>query len=115
MVVHVTDRRVSHRLQYKTALRVRSWKCASNEQGAESEDLSETGIFFASNVPLTVGTAVQILLTMPEEITGNPTTEWCCTGHVVRLEALDSPQGKLGVGVQFDCYEILRSKTAAST
>ena len=33
-------------------------------------------------------------------------------GHVVRVEPIDTPRGKLGVGVQFDYYEILRSKTA---
>jgi len=49
---------------------------------------------------------------MPEEISGSPTTEWRCTGHVVRVEPIDTPRGKLGVGIQFDYYEILRSKTA---
>jgi hypothetical protein len=48
---------------------------------------------------------------MPKEITGKPATEWRCTGRVVRLGPVDTPRGKLGVGVQFDCYEILRSKT----
>jgi hypothetical protein len=60
---------------------------------------------------MVIGSAVEILLKMPEEISGNPATEWRCTGHVVRVEPVDTPQGKLGVGVQFDCYEILRSKT----
>jgi hypothetical protein len=47
---------------------------------------------------------------MPEEITGEPTTEWLCTGHVVRVNPVNSSPGKLGVGVQFDCYQILRAK-----
>jgi hypothetical protein len=51
---------------------------------------------------------------MPAEITGRPTTEWRCTGHVVRLEPVDAVRSQLGVGVQFDCYEILRSKTVAT-
>jgi hypothetical protein len=50
---------------------------------------------------------------MPEEITGKPTTEWRCSGRVVRLQPVDTPQGKTGVGVEFDYYEILRSKAAA--
>jgi hypothetical protein len=32
---------------------------------------------------------------MPPEITDEPSTEWRCTGHVVRVEAVDSAQGKL--------------------
>jgi hypothetical protein len=32
-------------------------------------------------------------------------------GHVVRLQPADTLGGKLGVGVEFDCHEILESKT----
>jgi PilZ domain len=110
MQFYNADRRSSHRLQFKTALRVRIWKSGSGEQRAESENLSERGTFFATDAPLAIGSPVEILLKMPQEITGKPATEWKCTGHVVRLEPRDSPRGKLGVGVQFDCYEILRSQ-----
>lgn len=114
MVVRESERRITRRLPFKTALRVRAWKCGSNEQRAESENLSERGLFFTTNAPLAIGSALEILLKMPEEITGRPPTEWRCMGHVVRLEPVDTPRGKLGVGVQFDCYEILRSKTHTS-
>jgi hypothetical protein len=108
MEVRASERRVSRRLQLKTALRVRMWKSGSTERNVESENLSERGTFFATDAPLAVGSAVEILVRMPEEITGKPATEWRCTGHVVRLEPVETPQGKFGVGVQFDCYEILR-------
>jgi hypothetical protein len=112
MEVYTSDRRISPRLQFKTALRVRVWKSGPHEQREESEDLSESGAFFSTDTPLVVGSALEILLKMPEEITGKPATEWRCTGHVVRLQPIDTSRRKFGVGVQFDCYEILRSKTA---
>ena len=115
MELYESERRISRRLKFKTALRVRVWKSGSDEQSAESQNLSERGTFFATDAPLVIGSAVEILLKMPEEITGKPTTEWRCTGHVVRLEPVNSPRGTMGVGVQFDCYEILRSKTASSS
>jgi hypothetical protein len=108
MNIATSDRRVSPRYNFKLPLRVRIWKSAIPEQRTESENLSERGIYFATNSPLRVGTAVQVLLKMPEEITGEPTNEWLCSGHVVHMEPSDSPRGKLGVGVQFDCYEISR-------
>jgi hypothetical protein len=110
MEVRASERRVSRRLKLKTTLRVRIWKSGSTEHRVESENLSERGTFFATDAPLAIGSAVEILVRMPEEITGKPTTEWRCTGHVVRLEPVETPQGKFGVGVQFDCHEILRSK-----
>ena len=108
MNITASDRRVSPRHNVKLSLRVRILKSAIPEQRAESENLSARGIYFSTNSPLRVGTAVQVLLKMPEEITGEPTIEWLCSGHVVRVAASDSSRGKLGVGVQFDCYEVSR-------
>lgn len=86
MEIHESERRVSRRLQFKTALRVRVWKSGTTEQRSESQNLSERGTFFATNALITIGSVVEILLRMPEEITGHPATEWRCTGHVVRIE-----------------------------
>jgi hypothetical protein len=112
MKVAIADRRVTRRHSFKAPLLVHIWKSAIPEQRAESKNLSEKGIFFATDSLLHVGTTVEILLKMPEEITGEPTTEWLCTGHVVRVEPHNSSWGKLGVGVQFDCYQILRPQAA---
>lgn len=72
---YVSERRNSRRQLLKARLRVRAWKSGWNEQGAESENLSERGVFFATDAPLVVGSAVEVLLKMPEEISGRPTTE----------------------------------------
>ena len=102
------DRRSSHRHSVRTALRVRVWNSAMPEHRAESVNVSLRGIYFATNSPLCEGEIVEVLLKMPEEISGEQTTEWRCTGHVVRVEPFDSAKGKLGVGVQFYCYEASR-------
>jgi hypothetical protein len=104
------DRRVSRRFSFKTPLRVRIWKSTAPEQRTESLNLSQNGVFFATDLPMSEGETVEILLKMPEEISEQPTTEWRCTGHVVRVEQVDSKRGKLGVGVQFDCYEVFRAE-----
>jgi hypothetical protein len=104
------DRRSALRHSVKTPLRVRVWKSAIPERTAESENLSEHGMFFATDLSLRVGTVVEVLLKMPEEITGEPPTEWRCTGHVVHVEPLHFPPGAQGVGVQFDCYQVSRAE-----
>ena len=108
MKVAASDRRLTVRHNFRTPIRIRIWKSAIPEQGSESVNLSERGILFASDTSLPIGTVVEVLLKMPEEITGEPTTEWLCSGHVVRVNPIDSPGGKLGVGVQFDCYQVSR-------
>jgi hypothetical protein len=54
MEVRASERRVSRRLQLKTALRVRIWKSGSTERSVESENLSERGTFFATDAPLAI-------------------------------------------------------------
>jgi PilZ domain len=104
-----SDRRLSGRYKVKTPLRVRLWKSLVPECPAESVNLSQRGIYFATNSVLRKGETVEVLFNMPQEIVGEPTSEWRCTGHVVRVEEIKTPVGKLGVGVQFDCYEVSRS------
>jgi hypothetical protein len=106
MKVAIPDRRLSVRHKFKTDLRIRVWKSKAPEQHGQSQNLSQKGILFATNSEVSVGTVLEIFLKMPESITGEPTTEWLCSGHVVRVEPIDSRRGRLGVGVQFDCYEI---------
>lgn len=103
------DRRLASRYEVKTPLRVRLWKSAVPESQAESHNLSQRGIYFETDAGLRAGETVEVYFNMPEEILGEPTSEWRCTGHVVRVEEIEGPEGKQGVGVQFDCYEVSRS------
>ena len=114
MKVAASDRRQTIRHNFKTAIRIRRWKSGLPEERRESENLSEKGLLFATDSVIPVGTVLEILLKMPDVVTGEATTEWHCSGHVVRVAPIDSPRGKLGVGVQFDCYEVSRVIPAQS-
>jgi PilZ domain len=105
-----TDRRLAGRYKVKTPLRVRLWKSATPELAAESVNLSQRGIYFATDSLLRQGETVEVFFHMPQEIVGEAASEWRCTGHVVRVEEIHAAGGKQGVGVQFDCYEVSRSK-----
>ncbi len=109
MTGYQTDRRLAGRYKLKTPLRVRLWKSAAPEQTAESVNVSQRGIYFATDSLLREGETVEVFFNMPGKIIGEPTSEWQCTGHVVRVEAIEAG-GKMGVGVQFDCYEVSRAK-----
>jgi hypothetical protein len=106
------DRRSSCRHSLKTALRVRVWKSGMPEHRAESVNLSQRGIYFATKQSYCEGEIVEVLLKMPEEVSGEPTTEWRFTGHVVRVEPLLRPEGKVGVGVQFYYCEVSQREQA---
>jgi hypothetical protein len=102
------DRRSCIRHDVSTALRIRAWKKDVAEHRAQSINVSFRGIYFATKTALCEGEIVEVFLKMPEEVTGEPATEWRCTGHVVRVEPPVLPKGKLGIGVQFYCYDVSR-------
>jgi PilZ domain len=104
----VPDRRISPRHFLHIPLRVRLWKSPLPEHQTISSNLSAGGAFFTTELPVQIGTVVEIRLPMPEEITGEPLAEWRCSGHVVRVSGEDSHQ-RPGVAIQFDCYEIARA------
>ena len=101
------DRRLSLRHNVRADLRVRMRKFGAGEERTESENLSQRGVFFTTDLPLSKGTTLDLLVEMPEQVTGVPPAQWLCTGHVVRVVPME-PEGKRGIGVQFDFYEVSR-------
>jgi hypothetical protein len=102
-----TERRIAERFGFKIPLRVRIAKPAALEQIVESLNVSTRGISFTTDLPLCKGMPVHLTFEMPEEVTRKPASEWRCTGHVVHVQSISSPQGATYVGVGFDCYEVL--------
>jgi hypothetical protein len=103
------DRRLSRRHNFRTDLRIRVRKSNASELKVESKNLSLRGVFFATDLELSKGAALDLVVEMPEQITGVATAQWLCTGHVVRVvPMMESTQGGRGVGVQFDFYEVSR-------
>jgi PilZ domain len=103
----VPDRRISPRHFLHIPLRVRLWKSSLPEHNSVSLNLSAVGAYFATQLPVQIGSVLEIYFPMPEEISGEPLADWRCSGHVVRVSAEDSRRYH-GVAIQFDCYEIAR-------
>jgi hypothetical protein len=93
-------RRLSRRHALRTGLRVRVRRANAAEMRAESENVSQRGVFFATDLALSKGASLDLLVEMPEEVTGVPAAQWLCAGHVVRVVPMDSPRGANGVGVK---------------
>ena len=102
------DRRLAARQSRTVPLTHRIWRSGLPVQSAESVNISDRGLFFVTDSRYSLGEPIELRFEMPESIAHEPSTEWLCTGHVVRLEEL--PDGKFGVAVQFDCYDVARPK-----
>ena len=102
------DRRSARRYQIKVPLRYRLRRSAASEQTAEAENLSALGVFFPTDMDLSLEAAVDLIVEIPNELSDGSAMQWLCTGHIVRIERSGSPHIGNRIGVQFDCYEVLR-------
>jgi Tfp pilus assembly protein PilZ len=101
------DRRSTNRLSLKIPLRYRIGLTAESEHLSSSEDISERGVFFETDQQASVGSVVELLVEMPKQINGSSVCPWICRGQVVRVDPISRANSRCGVGVKFDCYEVL--------
>jgi hypothetical protein len=106
--MNFSDRRFASRFNVAIPLQYRFWNLVGPGRATESINISKCGIYFASDSPLAPGAALRISLQMPKEITGVPSVEWNCLGHVVRLQPSTDAAEKVGVAVRLDYFEPLR-------
>lgn len=103
-----SDRRHTPRFDLRVPLRIQPLDSSGTpERQVESSNISSRGVYFATDLPLAVGTPLQMTLRMPEEVVGKPSREWSCNGRVVRVHPNSGPHDKLGVGVEFHWHEVL--------
>jgi len=105
------DRRLTRRLTLKIPIRYRIGPTDASEHVSASEDVSERGIFFETDQEARVDSVVELLVEMPKQINGSSVCPWYCRGRVVRSDPISRASNRHGVGVKFDCYQVLAPPT----
>jgi hypothetical protein len=82
------------------------------EQTAESENISQRGILFATALPLKVGTPLEVSLKMPRELAGKYSSDVKCVARVVHVQPNAFLGGKAGIGVHIERYEAVAAAGA---
>jgi hypothetical protein len=102
-----SERRTTQRFQMRLPLTVR-WTtgAAVGETSTESRDVSSRGVYFFLSKDVHEGSPVEILLTLPNEITLAGPVRVRCLGRVQRTEPRD--EGAIGVVAAIERYEFLR-------
>ena len=103
-----TERRTTQRFTMRLPLTVR-WTTgvAVGETSTESRDVSSRGVYFFLSKDVKEGSAVEILLTLPNEITLAGPVRVRCLGRVQRTESRD--ECAIGVVAAIERYEFLRA------
>ena len=102
------ERRNSQRFQMRLPITVRwSTGAAVAETSTESRDVNSRGVYFFLSKDVKEGSAVEIILTLPNEITMAGPVKVRCLGRVQRTE--ERAEGAMGVVAAIERYEFLRS------
>lgn len=101
------ERRSARRFQIQLPLTVR-WTSGSSigEAKTKSKDVSSRGVYFSLPKSIKQGSPVEILLTLPNEITRAGPVRVRCLGRIQRTET--HVEGSIGVVAAIERYEFLR-------
>lgn len=107
------ERRTAQRFRIKLPLTVR-WTNgpAVGEAKTESKDVSSRGVYFFLPKQIKSGSPVEVILTLPHEITMAGPVRVRCLGRVQRAE--DNVEGRSGVAAEIERYEFLRGDENAA-
>jgi hypothetical protein len=101
------DQRRFHRFGVKLACRVKPRKSQESaehpELSVETSDVSRGGLFFMASPGLTVGTALDFVLDIPDNVVSRP-VRIRCQGVITRVVPQEG--GRVGIGATIDRYRI---------
>jgi len=105
----ITERRSRKRYPLKLPLTVRPpGGSGGGEIHTETKDVSSHGVYFLMEKSLKSGAPVEILLTLPEEITRAEPVRVRCEARVQRSENL--AEGRVGIAAKIQRYRFLPGK-----
>jgi hypothetical protein len=89
-------------------------RMATDEDGifeGETIDLSERGISFKSEHKFKVGESVELIFTLPRELTGRRPKEVRCDAKIVHIDRLAEGKGTAVVGAMINRFEPLHGRS----
>jgi len=104
------ERRASRRFLMRLPLTVR-WTDESvvGEAATESREVSSRGLYFNLPTGLKSGSPVEIVMTLPHELTQAGPVRVRCLGRVLRSTTNPDDIGQTGVAAAIERYEFMRN------
>ena len=96
------EKRITPRQSLQIPLRFRIAEIGATEPelASETSNISRSGLFMRSPLPLRVGAPLAMILHVPTYLSGSARSDVKCTGRVVHERRL--PNGDIGYGIHFE-------------
>lgn len=99
------ERRATRRFSMMLPVKVRLPENGDGpERAGETRDVSYRGLYFLTEARVTAGSAIEFVLTLPQQITLAGDVHIRCYARVLRVEPQNS---RCGVAARIDRYEFL--------
>jgi len=101
------DRREARRFNMTLPMKVLSLDSNSRELKAYTRDVSYRGLYFLAESEFKLGSSIEFIITLPEQVTRSGDVNIRCHGQVVRTESTHN--GKMGVAARIERYEFMHT------
>ncbi|MBI4460148.1 MAG: PilZ domain-containing protein [Acidobacteria bacterium] len=103
--MNAADKRRARRFPMKLPVIVRADEMSEGKAPSRTINISSTGIYFEFGSDVGIGSSLEFVLTLPEQITRAGPVQIRCMGKVVRV---DRGNGGVGVAATIERYEFMR-------
>ena len=106
------DRREARRFNMTLPLRVLPHEPHGSGLTAQTRDVSYRGLYFLAEKDFPVGSEIEFVITLPEQVTQSGDVNIRCLGQIVRVEPTSN--GRLGIAAKIERYEFMPATATAA-
>jgi PilZ domain len=106
------ERREARRFTMSLPLRVLPREDKGQEVDASTRDVSYRGLYFLAEADFKVGTDIEFIITLPQQVTQSGDVNIRCLGQIVRIEPAEN--GSLGIAARITRYEFMPAAANAA-
>ena len=106
------DRREARRFTMSLPMRVLPLDAEGQELSVQTRDVSYRGLYFLADAKLKIGSEIDFVITLPEQVTQSGDVKIRCQGQTVRVEPIEN--GRVGIAAKIGRYEFLPAAATAA-
>ena len=106
------DRREARRFTMSLPMRVLPRESKGHELDAHTRDVSYRGLYFLADANFDIGTEIEFVITLPQQVTQSGDVNIRCLGEVVRIEPTEN--GRVGIAAKIARYEFVPATATAA-
>ncbi len=106
------ERREARRFTMSLPMRVFPREAKGRELDAHTRDVSYRGLYFLTEADFKVGSEIDFVITLPQQVTRSGDVNIRCVGEIVRIEPAEN--GSKGIAARIARYEFMPAAANAA-